>query len=334
MNKTWKKGLSIAGIILFVCLIIFYNSIAPNFSKDNPKGELFKVILTSLGGIGVFYGLLLNSKRIRQQTEQNRISENSNSDKRFSDAIGYFSSDNTTTILGGVYALYQLAKEDQRYRSIVANLLCSYLKEKSHTLYPQNLPVFNAPILIQTIIDVLFDGSTFMDEQLDLSNTLLQNVLFKNEVTNCNFSQSRIYDSLFKKRTSDSNFGGTEITNCYFCNDTIDCIFIGSKLIETYFDKQIDDEKTSIKCNFDFATFSQCKFSNMNFSQTTFRETNVNSVIISFCKMNDTLFDLASCNDFKFMGTDIPETTIFTNSNSINLKGNISFDTFVKNKPF
>ena len=140
MNKYFwfKIGLYAILVCIVILIVVFYNDLAINFTKDNYNGEFFKVILTSFGGLGVIYGLYLNSKRIQEQTRQNNISEKVNIDRRFGEAVGYLNSENTGIVLGGIHVLYQIANEDIRYKDIVSNIFCNYIENKSKELYKSN----------------------------------------------------------------------------------------------------------------------------------------------------------------------------------------------------
>lgn len=220
-NKIIWNTVIIITLLVFILLVIYYfQPIAKFFfTSNNRNGELFKVILSVFGGIGLFYGLYLNSKRIQEQTRQNNISQSSNSDSRFGEAIGYLGDDNTSIILGGIYSLYQLAKEDSRYRPIVANLFASYLQDKSKILYDkyENENKKNTqlvPIIVKTIIDLLFGSENlFKGVKLEFSNCYFKNIDIISEVRNCSFSSCVFISSTLKGNISDCSFNRCELLN-------------------------------------------------------------------------------------------------------------------------
>lgn len=104
---------------------------------DN-KGKLLSTILTAIGGVCVIWGLWLNNKKVNQQirqvneqVRQNDIAVQNSNDKRFGEAIGYLNNDNEGIVIGGIYALYQLAKEDERYAPIITNIFCNYVNDNT-----------------------------------------------------------------------------------------------------------------------------------------------------------------------------------------------------------
>jgi len=252
----WEKYkywiiISIVAIII-IGVTCFYLSIAAFFFTQNSRGELLKVLITIVGGFAIFIGLMLNNDRIKAQTEQNTISATSNFDKRFGDAIGYLGNENTSIVLGGIYALYQLAKEDKRYKSIVAGLFTSYLRDNSPELYekedelvkknekPISILAPNIPITIKTVIDLLFNNNdlVFIDESIDLSNTMFKGITFKKNVSSCNFTNSDFLNCNFLCGFQSCTFDSTRISECQIGTEKscfIDCSFDGSDINSTSF---------------------------------------------------------------------------------------------------
>lgn len=132
-------------IVLSILFVIFFaidfELIASYlYGDENPsnKGQLFGTALTAIGGICVIWGLWLNNQKLNQQirqvneqVRQNNIAVQNSNDKRFGEAIGYLNDDNEGIVIGGVYALYQLAKEDERYAPIITNIFCNYVNDNT-----------------------------------------------------------------------------------------------------------------------------------------------------------------------------------------------------------
>jgi len=284
----YKYGTIISGVlIIIVGVICFYSEIANFFFIDNPKGELLKVLITIVGGFAVFIGLMLNSDRIKAQTEQNTISKTSNFDKRFGDAIGYLGSDNTSIVLGGIYALYQLAKEDERYKSIVAGLYTSFIREKSEELYSKldneiskrSLTKAKPPIEIETIISLLFSSkSLFYGEFLDLSNTTLSYANFYGDIDNCSFECSVFKGCTFHSSILNCSFKLIKFEHSHLGSTTsiIDnCNFWGMQCDELEFkgilNSNLDFQDTTLKnCKFSPNKMHNCSFLNAEIKGTSF----------------------------------------------------------------
>lgn len=187
-----NKSILLAGLLVLATIIIWcFDDIATCLygQTSDSKGKFLSILVTVIGGFAVFYGLYLNSKRIKEQTRQNDLSDKSNNDKRFGEAIGYLNSGDIGVAIGGVYALYQLAKEDDRYVSIVGNLFskCLFiLSTKSGFDEVCNI-----------IVNLVFKD-TFKEIYLSYQNVTFQNVRIENTRNNsfnsCLFANVHFYN--------------------------------------------------------------------------------------------------------------------------------------------
>ena len=165
-------------IVIIAPIIVYFRNIANFLFGESQKynGELFKVLVTILGGLLVLWGLYLNYRRtkilevqtnnqadqIKAFVKQNEITEKGKVDERFKNAIEHLGHDKDAIVLGGIYALHRIAQEDKSYRQTVFDILCSYFRDKTISLkeIDQNvengITVTEPTIVIQTIIDLLF----------------------------------------------------------------------------------------------------------------------------------------------------------------------------------
>ena len=141
------------------------------------------IILTIVGGLGALWGLFLNNKKVNELVRQNDIAIQNSNDKRFGEAIGYLNSDNEGIAIGGIYALYQLAKEDSRYAPIITNIFYSYVNNNKHK-----------EVTVQTIITLLFsENNPFISDKelifkdLSLKNLKMYCTISKIKFVTCSF---------------------------------------------------------------------------------------------------------------------------------------------------
>lgn len=265
-HRTWIVIiLSLLTILFILVLVNCYDCIAVYFfSSNKSRGELLKIILSMFGGAGVIYGLWINNLRIKAQNKHNKLIEERNQDqksydldKRFGDAIGYLGHENTSIVLGGIYSLNQLAKEDSRYKLIVAELFTSYLQNQSYKQYNEidtgnseitdNNP--NIPIIIKTIVELLFNNETFKDIPLTFSHTLFKNLSISNNLNNCSFNRCDFINCYFDSNITNCTFTITRFKECrfgsvttymekcmFFLTDIHDSIFIPNTLNSVVFD--------------------------------------------------------------------------------------------------
>lgn len=112
----------------------FENFASYLYGNENPskKGQLISTISTAIGCICIIWGLLLNNKKGAEQTRQKDISVQNSYDKRFGEAVGFLNDENEGIVIGCVYALFQLAKEDSRYAPIITNIFCNYVNDNTN----------------------------------------------------------------------------------------------------------------------------------------------------------------------------------------------------------
>lgn len=188
-----KKGLASIKLTIAICLfmvipigyLVVYNSNLPylTYGINNPeaKGKMLSIYLSICGGLTVLYGLFLNHKKLNEQTRQNDIAFTSNNDKRFGEAIGYLNSENIGIAIGGVYTLYQLAKEEKRYTPIVANIFVEML---SHLVNTDQKKVYD--IIIEKLFSDVFNDIEITFKGLEFNNLNLQSA-FSKRFERCSF---------------------------------------------------------------------------------------------------------------------------------------------------
>lgn len=232
LDNSDRLSYILLGVVVILGLLTLYltfDSIAINlYGKDNPKakGELLTTCLSIIGGIAVVYGLYLNSKRIKEQTRQNDIAVGNNNDKRFGDAIGYLNSDNTGIVIGGVYILNQLAKEDKRYIPIVANIYLDLLSET----YTLDLSDRKTKLIFESIFTdyfntqrVVFRGLVFKGPFIKtINNKVFENCMFEgvtiHNVIDSAFINSELH-GVHLMNVNKLSVIESSIDNCLFSNN-------------------------------------------------------------------------------------------------------------------
>ncbi|MUV04116.1 hypothetical protein GN157_10390 [Flavobacterium rakeshii] len=248
-------------LILICLLILFYLASSSEFflqkfenfalwlyplNKDR-NAELFKIILTVIGGLGVLYslhlsyrravttekGIDLQGKAINKQSEQLELSRKSQIDERFKNAIEHLGSEKEPIILGGVAELHQIAKENSKdYSEVVLNILLSYVR--SIATVKLNSEDRNITI-IQTIINYVFKDKDkspyeglfgnlsytnfkYIDiNGIDLSKFNLKHCIFPMEIQNVDLSEADLSYTVFQSSVIKGvNFESSKFYNSNF----------------------------------------------------------------------------------------------------------------------
>lgn len=218
-KKNWNAFIAsktltyiLLGIVVIFAGIALYTSdsiSAALYGKDNPeaKGKVLATYLSIIGGACVIYGLYLNNKKISEQIRQNNIADKSSNDKRFGDAISCLNSDNAGIAIGGVYILNQLAKEDERYAPIVANVFLDILSQTAE-------PDLNDK-KTRLIFDSIF-SDTLCSQRLVFKSLTIKNVLIK-KLNNKAFNQCT-FEGVYVGETFDCVFTECCLENIRFLN--------------------------------------------------------------------------------------------------------------------
>ena len=109
------------------------------------------ILSTTLVGISIYF-LRTNISAIKNQNENAIRSERN---ERFKNAIDQLGSEKNVTVLGGIYTLHRIAKEDESYRENVFNILCSFVRDVTITGEYQAKYTEKPSEPIQTILNIL-----------------------------------------------------------------------------------------------------------------------------------------------------------------------------------
>ena len=295
-KKHWKTLLFLSTAVLLLLFILNFKKLSVYFEYDTPYGygELFRVFLTVVAGVGAVFIVYFTAKRVKVMEEQTKKTVEhiqtiykGNVDTRFNNAVGHLGNEKSSVILGGIHALHEIAVENKNYRHIVNNLFCSYIRENSKKLNAEinfKKTPDKCPVIIQMLIDYLFkpyngEDSVYKDYESDLSHSILKN---------CNFWDTTLNECKLNNATLDEcDFRDATLNECKFWDaDLTECDFRDATLIECDF-----RDATLTKCDFWIATLNECKFRDATLNECDFRNATLDE-----CDFKDA--DLAEC-DFR-----------------------------------
>ena len=143
--------------IIVLAIIIYYAcTLIPDISHWVINS--YKEIKLRDAGAGVIaiIGLISFFIRLTKQQKQIDIQINQRVDDRFNSAISLLGSSETSARTGAIYALYELAIEEEKYRSQIAQILCSHIRSKTNETEYKDTHRKRPSNEIQTTIDLLF----------------------------------------------------------------------------------------------------------------------------------------------------------------------------------
>ena len=352
MIKKFLKFL-LAVIIFIIILVLFFkiNIIREYFEvfaiwlfPENPNrnGELFKIGLSVLGGLGILFGLYISLRRakaieegvrkqgkaINLQSDQIELTRRSQTDERFKNAVEHLGSKSEPIILGGIAELNQIVKEYKtEYSEIVFNILISYVR--SNAKNEKNRTV------LQTIINNLFEnseGNPYKSYKANLRGSDLIGVEFKNVVLdNSDLSKCKlsvIKNSSFKNVDLQySQFFFGEINTVDFSETKMhNTFFYGGRMADLNFNINTEFgtigffDLTFENVNFDKCNVHEWLFIACNFLESSFNETDIlysKFALSNFEKVKFKNVNTFSKNDFRgaYFNSTIMENITIMNSN-------------------
>ncbi|CAC9429609.1 hypothetical protein BPUTSESOX_1827 [uncultured Gammaproteobacteria bacterium] len=116
-----------------------------------------KITYTSIiSALIAIIGLCFFYRRLKNQEKQINTQVNQRIDERFNSAINLLGSSETSARTGAIYALHELAREEEKYRKQIAQILYSHIRSKTNEEEYQQKHNKRPSNEIQTTINLLF----------------------------------------------------------------------------------------------------------------------------------------------------------------------------------
>ncbi|MEP1080139.1 pentapeptide repeat-containing protein [Leptolyngbya sp. PL-A3] len=214
----WSVPLALAIAAFVVTTIIIptsidiYQSWGNIEAKERAKTgiELIQLVATVVGGIAIFWNIIIARRQLVATQEQN-ITD------RFSKAVEQLGHDSTSVRIGGIYALLRVTQDSPRDHWTIMEILASFVRDKCG-LGGEKLASNSVKYQkdVQSAISVLghrdrtkdpIDGELYLNY-----NDLREVAFFDSDHSNTYFHGSDLRKS---------NFSGTNLKNCEFRKSTL-----------------------------------------------------------------------------------------------------------------
>ncbi len=271
-----------------------------------------KITYTSIGsGLIAIFGLLFIYQRLEKQQKQIDIQIDQRVDDRFNSAISLLGSSETSARTGAIYALYELAIEEEKYRSQIAQILCSHIRSKTNEKKYKKTHSERPSNEIQTTIDLLFKEEGLYEQdfarvdgfpEANLSHAYLMGANFINtECQNANFTIAQCQNANFMgAQCQGANFIDAQCRRANF----IDAQCQGADFM-------------GVQCqgaNFENSEFQGVNFILANFENTKCQEANFRN----FEFFNNTNFENTKCQEADFRNAKFYKETRLQSGGEIN----------------
>ena len=282
---------------------------------------------------------------IRAIINQNKNSIKSERNERFKNAIEQLGNDKNAMVLGGIYTLHRIAKEDKNYRENIFNILCSFVRDITTTeSYQQKYT--NAPSEpIQTILNILclnkndsqiycshknklkinfynaylynanLEGVNLTDADLRLVNISSARLMNAN-LTNADLRSAHFIftdltaSNLMNANLANAHFGSTNLANANLINADLTNV----NLTNTYLSGAIFINANLMKINLTNADLMNANFTCAYLNGTIFTGANLMNA-----DLNGTIFINANLMNTNFICAYL-NGTIFTGANLMNAR--------------
>ena len=287
---------------------------------------------------------------IRAIINQNKNSIKSERNERFKNAIEQLGNDKNAMVLGGIYTLHRIAKEDKNYRENIFNILCSFVRDITTTeSYQQKYT--NAPSEpIQTILNILclnkndsqiycshknklkinfynaylynanLEGVNLTDADLRLVNISSARLMNAN-LTNADLRSAHFIftdltaSNLMNANLANAHFGSTNLANANLTNaNLINADLTNVNLTNTYLSGAIFINANLMKINLTNADLMNANFTCAYLNGTIFTGANLMNA-----DLNGTIFINANLMNTNFICAYL-NGTIFTGANLMNAR--------------
>ena len=325
-----KPNWNAVSLFIFILLIVAIVAVATagysqpfewhnvlfNDGKDTNLGGYVKFIGAAIGGLIVFWGLLINNERVRQMSEQvknqnkqNEIAERGQIGTRFKDAALLLAEDNISANLSGVEALYQIAKEEyinqtkNGYIETIYRIFYSYLHEnigphKEDKRSTQTVGRNLAPV-IQSIIDKLLknDGEKIFNisninlKRFDLRNIDLESVYLQGANLQEAYLQSV---NLQKSNLQEANLVRAKLISAKLQHADFSGATLKSALLQ--------------RAKMQHANFTNASLDDVRFKRATMKNINMEGASVIGGHLQDLMIESANLNNANFVRAHFNES--------------------------
>ncbi|NEZ67034.1 pentapeptide repeat-containing protein [Leptolyngbyaceae cyanobacterium CCMR0082] len=260
--QNFDKWIGPVGFILGVTFAVTIGiptgiDIYQNWQNLDPKDRsqagitLIQTVATIVGGIAIFWNIVLSRRQLAASQEQN-ITE------RFSVAVEQLGHEQTAVRIGGIYSLERIAQDSPRDYWTVMEILAAFIRDRRNWVAWEDLP--EEPKIEKDITPaIIVLGRCDRSRQPANSPIYLQSCDFRR----CAFINDNFPDTLFHKshfgqaNLSGSNFKGSSFRRSNFTNANLK----NADLSETNLTKAKLTGADVTHCNFQNADLSEADLS-------------------------------------------------------------------------
>ena len=217
----WLAGW-LAGPVLFAGFIFFAGLALWELSKEDSNLEWMKFYAYLVGGVVLIWQVRISNRRATALEKTAALGEKGNITERFKNAVEHLGNASESVRMGGIYALYHVARESSEYVETVKEILRSHTNvimadpEYAKRDEPSNEIAAILNVLFP-VIDIMKPHTEALFKNMEISNWNLRgaNLLHRNmkgvQGININLSKAKLWQAnLSDAYLRQSNFSGAD----------------------------------------------------------------------------------------------------------------------------
>lgn len=181
--------------IIWLLPIVLTRTDSPISAKDllDARNSVRVTLLQALGGLLLAIGLVFTERTFRLNRE-GQVTD------RYSKAIEQLGNSSVDVRIGGVYALERIARDSRSDYGTITEVLCAFIREHTSEPSERGRSALSGPAGadVQAAITVLARRHAD-DEDIDLSNSGLNNLMMQGLWHRARFNYCRIADTIFTR---------------------------------------------------------------------------------------------------------------------------------------
>lgn len=262
IDQSFAKWIGPVGFVLGIIFAVTIGiptgiDIYQNWQNLDPKDRsqagitLIQTVATIIGGIAIFWNIVLSRRQLAASKEQN-ITE------RFSVAVEQLGHEQTAVRIGGIYSLERIAQDSPRDYWTVMEILAAFIRDRRNWIAWEDLP--EEPKIEKDITPaIIVLGRCDRSRQPPNSPIYLQSCDFRR----CAFINDNFPNTLFHK----SHFGQANLSGSNFQGSS----FRRSNLTNANLKNANFSDTNLTKAKLTEADVSHCNFQNADLSEADLR---------------------------------------------------------------
>ena len=215
--------------VLFAGFVFFLGLALWELSKEDSNLEWMKFYAYLVGGIVLIWQVRISNRRATALEKTAALGEKGNITERFKNAVEHLGNASESVRMGGIYALYHVARESSEYVDTVKEILRSHANAvmENPEYAKREKPSNEIAAILNVLFPVTRQPAEVLFKNMDISNWRLRGANLQHhnlrgvQGTNINLSEANLWGAnlsdafLRTSNFSGADFGGANLSGAY-----------------------------------------------------------------------------------------------------------------------